>query len=173
MLSCLQRNQDPERAHEDYARALLMVARHGDRYARRLFVQQHTNVLGGYSAYLLHLGDCDLEAVFHDAVLSRGGVWPKTLMGLRLALPKRLEAQLEDPWKAWRALEGYAPGGLEIDPMCLMFVDPSDTPYVARNAGRTVYFCCPHCLESWQTRRATGGAELRFLRVQGEAGSRA
>jgi YHS domain-containing protein len=173
MLSCLRRNQEPEEAHEDYVRTLLMVARHGDRYARRLFVQQHADVVGGYAAYLLHLDDGDLEAAFHDAARSRAGVWPKTLMGLRLALPKRLEPQLGDPWKAWRDLEFYEPGGMEIDPVCLMFVDPSDTPYVARNEGHTVYFCCPHCLESWERRRTTSGPELRFLHVQGEAGSRA
>jgi YHS domain-containing protein len=160
MLSCLQRGQEPQVAHEDYVRTLLMVARHGDRSARRLFVRQHTHMLGGYSAYLLHLGDGDLEAAFHDAVCPRSGIWPETLMGLRLALPKRLESQLSDPWEAWRTLDGYTPGGLEIDPVCLMFVDPSESPYVARNAGRTVYFCCPRCLERWETRGADGRAEV-------------
>jgi len=160
MLSCLQRSREPEQAHKKYLCGLLMVARHGDRHARRVFVRQHTNVLGGYSAYLLHLGDRDLEAAFDDAAHSRSGVWPKTLMGLRLALPKRLEPELRDPWEAWRTLEGYAPGGLAIDPVCLMFVDPSDTSYVARNAGRTVYLCCPHCLERWERRKGHGRAEL-------------
>ena len=108
--------QDPARAHEEYVRALVMVAELGGPDARRHFVRRHAGVLGGYSALLLHLTDTDLQTAFRDAVRARDGIWPRTLMGLRLAVPKRLEERLADPWRAWRALGESRPGGLHTDP---------------------------------------------------------
>ncbi len=126
MERCFRRD-DPVRAYEDYVRALLIVERYGDHSAHRMFVQQHGDVLTGSASHLLRLGGDHLATVFADAARCKAGSYPKTLSGLRLALPKRLEPRLSDPWGVWRTFSEYEP-------------------------GRAAFFCCPGCLSSFQSR---------------------
>lgn len=150
---CSLTKEETEQVHTDYARALLMVARYGDRRTRRFFIQRHAESIGGYAAYLLHLGDCNLRTTFQDAARAQHSVWPRTLMGLRLAVPKRLEEDLRDPWRTWRDLADYSPRGLEIDPVCHMFVDPGETASVIVRGGRAIYFCSEGCRDIFEVQK--------------------
>ena len=167
---CCFSQDEPEQAHLDYARALLMVARHGDQLTRRFFVQRYAETIGGYAAYLLHLEDRDLQATFQDATRAKNGVWPSTLVGLRLAVPRRVEEELPDPWRTWRDLADYVPGGLEVDPVCHMFVDPADASYVIVREDRVIYFCCEGCRDTFEVQ---GRQDVAFLCLGNDLGSSA
>lgn len=145
---CLGR-RDPAALYEHYLRQLVLVASHGDDAARRLFVSTHLRALGGYAVYLLHLSEEHLRVAFADALTAQRGSWPETLMGFRLAVPVRPPYRRSDAWTFWDRLADYQPGGLALDTVCGMFVDPHDVPYTVRDGARTVYFCCPRCLAAY------------------------
>ncbi|MHB0980281.1 MAG: hypothetical protein ACYC5Q_09485 [Thermoleophilia bacterium] len=126
---CLGR-RDPAALYEHYLRQLVLVASHGDDGARRLFVRTH-------------------RVAFEDALTAQRGSWPDTLMGFRLAVPVRPPYRRSDAWAFWKRLGEYQPAGLALDPVCNMFVDPTDVPYTVRDGARTVYLCCPRCLAAY------------------------
>lgn len=41
-------------------------------------------------------------------------------------------------------------GGAALDPVCGMSVDTDASPHRASHGGRTYYFCCAHCLHSFE-----------------------
>lgn len=145
---CLGR-RDPAALYEHYLRQLVLVASHGGDEARRLFVRTHRDALGGYAAYLLHLSEDHLHVAFEDALTAQRGSWPDTLMGFRLAVPVRPPYRRSDAWVFWKRLAEYRPAGLALDPVCNMFVDPTDAPYTVRDGARIVHFCCPRCLAAY------------------------
>ncbi|MEY2150365.1 heavy metal translocating P-type ATPase [Rhodanobacter sp. 115] len=46
--------------------------------------------------------------------------------------------------------EGAAPGGMAIDPVCGMTVDPAATKHASVHAGQTFHFCCAGCREKFE-----------------------
>lgn len=145
---CLD-GRDPTALYEHYLRQLVLVASHGNDQARRLFIRAHQSALGGYAGYLLHLSEEHLRVAFVDALTAQQGSWPETLMGFRLAVPARPPDRRTDVWSLWKGLVDHQPGGLAVDPVCGMFVDPHDAPYAVCDGVRTVYFCCPRCLDAY------------------------
>lgn len=141
---CLDR-EPPEVICGSYFRQLVVVASHGDDYARRLFVRMNRQALGGYAGYLLHLSTEHLRVAFLEALTAQQGSWPDTLMGFRLAFPVRLPYRRSDAWAFWEGLADYRPSGLAVDPVCGTFVDPDTAPYLLRDGTRTLYFCCARC----------------------------
>jgi len=147
-IPCLD-GRNPKALYEHYLAQLVLIASHGDDRSRRLFVSSHQSTLGGYTGYLLHLSEEHLRVAFTDALTAQQGSWPETLMGFRLAVPVHPPHRLDDVWSLWRGLAEYQPAGLAVDPVCGMFVDPSDAAYAMREGPRTVYFCCPRCLAAY------------------------
>jgi len=147
-IRCLD-GRDQMALNEHYLRQLVLVASHGSDEARRLFVGSHQATLGGYAGYLLHLSEEHLGIAFTDALTARQGSWPETLMGFRLAFPVHPPYRRADMWSLWRSLAEYRPAGLAVDPVCGMFVDPSEVRHTVRAGARTVYFCCPRCLVAY------------------------
>ncbi|MBU2600944.1 MAG: hypothetical protein KKA32_02080 [Actinobacteria bacterium] len=147
-IMCLDR-KSPGVICDSYFRQLVLVASHGDDWARRLFVRTNGRVLGGYTGYMLHLSAEHLRVAFSDALVAQRGSWPETLMGYRLAVPVRLPYRRSDAWAFWEGLVDYRPTGLAVDPVCDMFVDPDTAPYLMRDGARMVYFCCPRCLAGY------------------------
>ena len=139
----------PAALEEHYVRQLILVASHGDDWARRRFLHAHRRSLGGYTGYLLHFSDEHLQAVFADALAAQRGSWPETLLGFRLAVPIRASRRRPEIWSLWQELADYHPRGIAVDPICGMFVDPHTARCVVRDGTRTVYFCCPRCLAAY------------------------
>lgn len=145
MLAC-KKHEDPHSLYARYVRDCVFVARFGMAEIRQNFVSQYEQVLGGTGVWLRSLPATHQGRVFLDAVRAKDGGLPRTLAGLRLAMPRWFTRRIDHPWAAWEELAGFRPTGLAIDPVCHMYVDPGTTPYRIVEGGQESYFCCPHCL---------------------------
>ncbi len=54
-----------------------------------------------------------------------------------------------------------------VDPVCGAKVDPEKTPYKTVYKGKTYYFCCPMCMEKFES-----NPEKYVKREEKEEGSR-
>jgi YHS domain-containing protein len=145
--SCLV-PQGPQARLERYTRELILVARHGEPEHRAGFLRRYDPYLGGVAAWISGLPRTEQAQAFEDALRMQHGLWPQTVLGLRLALPPWFQRRLDAPTSAWEVLAHYQPKAIAVDPVCGMVLDPEDTEYRGVVAGRTFYFCCPHCAET-------------------------
>ncbi len=93
----------------DYIRDLVDTAQTGTAFSRD-FIERHTQALGGYASYLLHLPDVSLAESLCDALRARRNEWPLTFTGYRLAFPPHLTERLaggsEEALGLWRTALG-------------------------------------------------------------------
>lgn len=151
-MRCDAKNEDPQWLYEDYIKDLILVSRCGNSDTRYLFLLRYAEQLYGLTNYLAFLSKGEQRAVFDDALRSSAGNWPRSFAGMRLAAPPWFRRRVRDPLSVWKTSASYNPDRLEIDPICGMIVDPSETPYSSRRDGVDVYFCCLACRERFEQR---------------------
>lgn len=132
--------------YRTYLRELIIASRCGTPGRQRSLARRYDRHLGaGVWQRLEALDDDAVRAAFRDAVEPIRGRTPQTRLGRLLAVPEGVREAVVagDVWAEFRDFE---PGGLRIDPVCEMYVDPTEARYTTEVDGQTIYFCCPHCL---------------------------